>query len=421
MKKSLLALAALTAFAGAASAQSSVTLFGVVDVSARYTEYGNVDQYQLATDGNASSRLGFRGVEDLGGGLKAGFWIEGAMSADTGTAQGQTWQRRSTVSLMGGFGEIRLGRDYTATFWNWTVFDPFGTNGVGASTNLGLEVAGLVPGGSYGTLVRANNIIGYFLPAMGGFYGQIQQSAGENTNGNKYTGARLGYAAGPFNVAGAWGTTEVTPNLDGDNWNIAGSFKTGFGMFSAFYGMIEVGSLEQTNWFLGYQLPIGAFTLKASWGEVERTGVPAGVLCPLNNAGVSGTCVAQGDADQLALGFTYDLSKRTALYGTYSAISQQRHPLPHAVDPERRLDLQQPGPGRLGLRVRRPPLVLIPGWAGLRLALARNHQAAFGRLFLLRGTTQVDIGAMDVDFGHEGCFLKWESISVAEAIVNFVP
>jgi predicted porin len=221
---------------------------------------------------------------------------------------------------MGGFGEVRLGRDYTATFWNWTVFDPFGTNGVGASTNLGLEVAGLVPGGSYGTLVRANNVIGYFLPAMGGFYGQIQQSAGENTNGNKYTGFRLGYAAGPFNFAGAWGTTEVTPSIDGDNWNIAGSWKTGFGMFSAFFGMIEVGSLEQTNWYLGYQLPIGAFTLKASWGDVERDGVPAGVICPPTGA-ATGTCVADGNADQLALGFTYDLSKRTALYGTYSAIS----------------------------------------------------------------------------------------------------
>jgi predicted porin len=332
MKKSLLALAALTAFAGAASAQSSVTLFGVVDLSARYTEYGDAGQYQLATDGNASSRLGFRGVEDLGGGLKAGFWLEGSLQADTGTMPlanidggagnaSAIFQRRATVSLMGGWGEIRLGRDYTPTFWNWTVFDPFGTNGVGASTNLGLEVAGLAPGGSYGTLVRANNTIGYFLPAMGGFYGQIMQSAGENVNGNKITAFRLGYAAGPFNVAGAWGTTEVTPSVDGDNWNIAGSFKTGFGMFSAFYGMIEVGSLEQENWFLGYQLPIGAFTLKASYGEVDRTGVPSTVRCPTTGAGVSGSCVAQGDADQFALGFTYDLSKRTALYGTYSMVS----------------------------------------------------------------------------------------------------
>lgn len=332
MKKSLLALAALTAFAGAASAQSSVTLFGVVDLATRFVEYDDKSQYQLATDGNASSRLGFRGVEDLGGGLKAGFWLEGSLSADTGTqpltsidggssnAAG-IFQRRATVSLSGNWGEIRLGRDYTPTFWNWTVFDPFGTNGVGAATNLGLEVAGLFPGGSYGTLVRANNTVGYFLPAMGGFYGQIMQSAGENVNGNKISAARLGFSAGPFNVAGAWGSTEVTPNVDGDNWNVAGSFKSVFGTFSAFYGMIEVDTLEQQNWYVGYTLPIGAFTLKASYGEVERTGVPAGVICPASGAGASGTCVAQGDAEQIALGFTYDLSKRTALYGTYAQTS----------------------------------------------------------------------------------------------------
>ena len=93
MKKSLLALAALTAFAGVASAQSSVTVFGVVDVSMRQVNYGDVDQSQLATDGNSSSRLGFRGVEDLGGGLRAAFHIEGSLVADNGNAAGQTWQR----------------------------------------------------------------------------------------------------------------------------------------------------------------------------------------------------------------------------------------------------------------------------------------------------------------------------------------
>ena len=73
MKKSLLALAVLGAFAGAASAQSSVTLFGIVDVNARYVKTGDVKIKSLGTDGINSSRLGFRGVEDLGGGLKAGF------------------------------------------------------------------------------------------------------------------------------------------------------------------------------------------------------------------------------------------------------------------------------------------------------------------------------------------------------------
>jgi predicted porin len=157
MKKSLVALAAL-AVAGVASAQSSVTLFGVVDASisgysntARderptvfpnafgvpvYLNQGSVktSSRQLANSGYNSSRLGFRGTEDLGGGLAASFWLEAPISNDDGQTGVSTFQRRSTVSLSGGFGELRLGRDYTPTFWNDTVFDPFGTNGVG--TNL---------------------------------------------------------------------------------------------------------------------------------------------------------------------------------------------------------------------------------------------------------------------------------------------
>jgi predicted porin len=218
----------LGAFAGAASAQSSVTLFGIVDVNARYVDNNGVKQYQLSQDGINSSRLGFRGSEDLGGGMAASFWLEGSLNPDTGTATGQTWTRRSTVSLSGGWGEMRLGRDYTATFWNWTIFDPFGTNGVGASSNLGLggAVQSVPTGGSYATAVRANNIIAYFLPSgiAGGLYGQVQVAAGENAFGNKYFGGRLGYAAGPFDVAGAFGRTQLTNDLDATNYNCGGSW-----------------------------------------------------------------------------------------------------------------------------------------------------------------------------------------------------
>ena len=148
MKKSVLALAVLGAFAGAASAQSSVTMFGVIDLNVQ-TVSNNERVYGMSTDGMASSRLGFRGVEDLGGGLKAGFWLEAGLAPDTGrsntngnwgsgTENQLIFNRRSTVSLSNQWGELRLGRDYTATFWSWTVFDPFGTNGVGAATNLAL-------------------------------------------------------------------------------------------------------------------------------------------------------------------------------------------------------------------------------------------------------------------------------------------
>ena len=95
MKKSLLALAVLGAFAGVASAQSSVTIFGVVDLSVNQIENGNVKTTSMQSNQLNSNRLGFRGVEDLGGGLSAGFWIEGAMSSQDGTAGGgDAWHRQ---------------------------------------------------------------------------------------------------------------------------------------------------------------------------------------------------------------------------------------------------------------------------------------------------------------------------------------
>jgi predicted porin len=134
MKKSLIALAVLAA-SGAAMAQSSVTLFGVVDATVRYVDGGTSGNiWSLTNSGYNSSRLGFRGTEDLGGGLSASFWLEagvnndngtgsatstnntvaGSASANTGT-QGLTFNRRSTVSLAGSWGELRLGRDLCRT------------------------------------------------------------------------------------------------------------------------------------------------------------------------------------------------------------------------------------------------------------------------------------------------------------------
>ena len=139
MKKSLVALAAL-AVVGAASAQSSVTLFGVVDATYAYGSGSVSNKSQLTNSGYNSSRLGFRGVEDLGGGLAASFWLEGSLGNDDGSAGTNAgkggsldFNRRSTLSLSGNFGELRLGRDYTPTFNNVSTYDPFGTNGVGTS------------------------------------------------------------------------------------------------------------------------------------------------------------------------------------------------------------------------------------------------------------------------------------------------
>jgi predicted porin len=329
MKKSVLALAVLGTFAGVASAQGSVTLFGVVDLNVRYVN-NDASMYQLAQDGMSSSRLGFRGVEDLGGGLKASFWLEGALGPDTGlggssvgnssrSTNAYAFQRRSTLSLSNQWGELRLGRDYTSTFWNWTVFDPFGTNGVGAATNLGLgaDIRNATSStNAFGTLVRANNMVAYILPAgqFGpGLYGQVQVAAGENDILNKYFGGRIGYSAGPFNVAAAYGMTETGVNdIDMDNWNIGGSWDFKFLKLSAFYGEISLDTAvkyKQENWYIGVSAPLGQANLKASYGAVN----------------VSGPAAVNGnDASQWAIGADYNLSKRTAFYVTLSGINNDR-------------------------------------------------------------------------------------------------
>ncbi len=338
MKKSLIALAALGAFAGAASAQSSVTLFGIVDVNVM-TVNNNDRTYSMGTDGMASSRLGFRGVEDLGGGMKASFWLEAGLAPDTGrntmqwgnggTSTGGenalVFNRRSTVSLSNRWGELRLGRDYTPTYWNWTNYDPFGTVGVGAATNLALSkfavttLSGPTEAG-YGTLVRANNMVSYILPAgtQGmGLYGQLSVAAGEKANANKYYGGRIGYAAGPFDIAGAYGKTEdvlVGTDIELDAWNIAGSWNFGFMKLAGFYGQFQLTDLpvavlgsdkaRRENWFVAITAPFGQWNVKGSYG------------------GTNGKdSLSNDDATQWAIGVDYNLSKRTALYATWSSIN----------------------------------------------------------------------------------------------------
>jgi predicted porin len=189
MKKSLITLAVLAA-SGAASAQSSVTLFGVVDATVRYVDAGTGGSvWSLTNSGYQGSRLGFRGTEDLGGGLSASFWLEAGVNNDNGTGvasnvnnaanggasptgtQGLTFNRRSTVSLAGSWGELRLGRDFVPAFWNVGIFDPFGTQGVGANAIFSYAGLALLTGGTLNVTsagVRASNSISYLMPNMGG-------------------------------------------------------------------------------------------------------------------------------------------------------------------------------------------------------------------------------------------------------------
>ena len=304
MKKTLIALAAVAA-TGAAFAQSSVTLFGIVDLNVRNVKQGGESLTSMSQDGIASSRLGFRGVEDLGGGMKAGFWLEAGLNPDTGTPAGVQFQRRSTVSLMGGFGEVRLGRDYTPTFWNHTVFDPFGTNGVGSSVN-----TFTVLGSGATTLVRANNTLAYFTPNLGGFGAQIQYAFKETpaaNDPNEYAGIRLTYAAGPLSVALATGTEGSSIETESfKRTNVGASYDFGVAKPMAQYTIGKFGSAEVKHLMVGVVAPVGPGNIKASYTRSDYN--PA---------------AGNGDANQIAVGYDYNLSKRTAVYGTYSRLTNK--------------------------------------------------------------------------------------------------
>lgn len=310
MTKNLLALLVAAAISGAASAQSNVTVFGIVDVNVRNVHNGNAGSlWTESTDGLTQSRLGFRGVEDLGGGLQAAFWLESALAADSGTANAQRfWHRRATVALISNtLGEIRLGRDNTATYWNLNVFDPFNNNGVGAMTSLFPQA---VASQAVQTVVRADNMVGYFLPRnLGGFYGQVQFAFGEGNGDNKYAGGRFGYAAGPLETAIAYGQTWT--NTSRRVKTLDGGATYDFATVKLFvqYAHLEYDRWKRANYLVGAAVPVGVGVIRAAYTHSKFRG-PA---CPASLS----TC---DSANQLAVGYVHNLSKRTALYATGALI-----------------------------------------------------------------------------------------------------
>jgi predicted porin len=311
MKKSLIALAVLGAFAGVASAQSSVTMFGIVDLAARYAKNGSAGSVKsLNSGGLSTSRLGFRGVEDLGDGLKAGFYLESGINPDTGTVNtAKFFDRRATVSLSNQWGELRLGRDNNPTALN-TYSEPFGAVGLGTVGNFTYGPTAALGSGATTTL-RNDNSIGYFLPgSLGGVYGSAMVAAGEGIPGNKYYGARLGWGAGPIDVAVGYGKTKTASNTDYDQYNVKGHYDFGVVKLIGLYDVKKFGALTQKTTMLGATAPMGLGAVRFSYALNNRAG------------GVAGSGFNDADDSKLiALGYLYNLSKRTALYTTAARIS----------------------------------------------------------------------------------------------------
>ncbi|CAG4896626.1 porin [Paraburkholderia saeva] len=331
MKKRTVAIAALmSAFmAGSAKAQSSVTLFGVTDAALTHASGSLSNTTGLTGGGNADNRIGFKGTEDLGGGLKAGFWLESGFNIANGTGiatntnnqnsgissgGGLTFNRRSTVSIGGDWGEVRLGRDYTPQYWNIGMYDPFYQVGVGASQILMSYLPALQGGGS-GPAVWASNSVSYIynMPfngltyGGGGFYGQAMYYRGNNpsnlpnsSDGNGY-GIRVGFIGANLTVAIAHGQTSYeTGNTQQDN--IGASYNFGIIKLTSMFEHDRFSSITANGFLVGATAPAGQGIARIAYSRYQYD------------------ISHDPSASKLAVGYVYPLSKRTQLYGTYAHV-----------------------------------------------------------------------------------------------------
>lgn len=336
MKKSLVALAVLAA-SGAAMAQSSVQIYGVADVWAgsqtvkvngtkRYPrDFAFVPDYGSKTglfDGGVSnSRFGFKGSEDLGGGLKANFQLEQGFNLDDGgqAEDGKAFNRQAWVGLSGGFGAVKFGRAYTA-------FDD--VSGAAASVfDSKLAPINNIFVSTWAS-TRVDNTIRYETPTFSGFSGAFSYSFGEDKTATtsasklyalsgKYENGPLMLGAGYAKVDGEadlsvvldkfFGTSFGTVNGSLDATRLNASYDFGVAKALASYGRAKAkvaGDSARTNeWELGVEVPLAAnLALSAGYGRVT-----------LKESGVK-----IGKANSFGAALAYDLSKRTTVYAGFN-------------------------------------------------------------------------------------------------------
>jgi predicted porin len=314
MKKSLLALAVLGSFAAAAQAQTSVTIYGVVDAGVFYQNHAGANNnalFAVQSGGLSGSRLGFKGSEDLGGGLKANFQLEMGFNTDTGTV-GQTdtgsmlFGRTSTIGLSGNFGSVNVGRQ--------TDFAYSGTAGGIATFSHAAYVNSFsnVDGNTQARLQgdRTNNSIRYDMPQFGGLNGGVMVGLGEQAGGGSagaVYAAGLKYDNGPLAFGGDYyqskaGTTPAdrnlinaggvpaTPSVVADGGQLAGATAT-------------------KTYTLGASYNFGFGKLYGNWSRVNLlTGTGSPALTQTFNSGSFGSASANNKLDLFELGYNHNLT-----------------------------------------------------------------------------------------------------------------
>lgn len=301
MNKHCLALAVFGTLSSACLAQNNVQVYGIVDIGLAHENNGSSSQTRLDSGNVYGDRLGFTGTEDLGGGLAAVYNLETGYNLDTGTGQGQLFNRQSYAGLKTPYGTVTFGRQYTTLFRAQLVYDPFFTGFPGAALRL-MSNGGGVNGS------RMDNSVFYASPNINGFEGQLQYAPGEQANnasaGREFGGA-LGYAKGPVTVKLAY---DKANNLTATNstkiTNLSSTYDFGVAKVFASYQVSKAeGLLDSRDALIGARVPFGRHTLLASYIRKDNRLTP--------NAG----------ANQFGAGYMYALSKNTSLYAGMSVLS----------------------------------------------------------------------------------------------------
>jgi predicted porin len=304
MKKSLLAVAVAAALPAAAFAQTNVTLYGILDAGVGMNDPdgpGSKSSMVVNSGYQSTSRWGIRGAEDLGGGLRATFNIEAGLDVDTGTDDGGAnyFQRRAVVGLAGGWGEVRLGRDYTPGF-----------SAAGAGDVMGYGLLGTwltYTAGAGGIQTRASNGI-HYTGSFSGITVRAMYAEGEGTtsatkDSNDAYGLSAVYAGGPMTLLGYYQVVNDATGNETEQMGVGGGWNFGGFRVLVNYGMADVdGGPETTGLALGVGLNLGAGELRAQAMQIERDAVGGGT---------------DPKATVFGIAYLHPLSKRTNLYATY--------------------------------------------------------------------------------------------------------
>lgn len=331
MKKTLLAAALLTGFAGAAQAQSNVTLYGLVDAGFNYAKVeGQSSRVGIDSGLMGQSRFGIRGSEDIGSGLKAIFTLENGLTVDNGQqTQGRLFGRYAYVGLESATaGRLTLGRTTNLGFmWAAGIVNPFGlsfgTSSVGST--FGYNDAELGLG-------RVNNSIYYYSPKFSGFQGAIGYSFQSNADNevaksnqnDRLLDLGLQYANGPLKAVITYqylNPSQATAN-NGKFKNLTLGANYDFGVAAVYAGYANAkgirtpGTWNSSAAYAGTGYNSGATSANFTKDNAWTLGVSAPV--GPGKAYAAYQKATQSKVKGFALGYTYDLSKRTNLY-TYFA------------------------------------------------------------------------------------------------------